>query len=92
MFDGEEFGRDIVQAVKDYVERATKPLERRIAELEARLMSMESRRTGMTNPVHLMMELLPAEAARHDRPRGPFGPLGVDWRPKGPPWSTRCCR
>lgn len=36
MFDGEEFGRDIVQAVKDYVERATKPLERRIAELEGR--------------------------------------------------------
>jgi hypothetical protein len=35
VFDGEAFGAEIVQSIRDYVARAIKPLESRPAQLEA---------------------------------------------------------
>ena len=50
--DGEKFGREIVQIVKDYVRRQAEPLEARIAALESRLVLLEAQATTKAKSVH----------------------------------------
>ncbi|MGI0528008.1 hypothetical protein [Rhizobium giardinii] len=53
-FDGEKFGKEVVAAVRDYLERNLSPMAAHIEQLEARILLLEAQLGGakeMAKPV-----------------------------------------